>query len=301
MHRLLVGAVVALLTSLALAPAASAISDDIVISEFRVRGPVGGNDEFIELRNGSTAPVSIAGWRLQGCASGDGAAGTRATVPAGVSLAAGQSYLFTNFQSNGTGYSGSVAGDQTYGTGITDFANNNNAGIRLLDDAGTEPTDVVDGVGSPTSPCHEGNGFATPVANGDQSFERHGGVEDNDNNLGDFLGPKPGNPQNRAGTGPPADAAPTVASTDPDDGESGVAPDSSITVTFSEPVTAPASAFALSCTDGNDYAVTVTTTDQTTYTVDPAQSLPDAECTLDDRRPVGDRRRHERPAERDGG
>jgi uncharacterized protein len=276
MQRLLVGAVVALLTSLALAPAASAVSDDIVISEFRTRGPVGGNDEFIELRNRSGGDVSIAGWKLQGCASGGGAFSDRATVPAGVTLAAGQSYLFTNSATSGGPYSGAVSGDQTYGSGITDFATNNSAGIRVLDAAAA----VVDGVGSPISPCREGTGFVTPGANDDNSFERLGGVLDTDDNDPDFDGPKAGNPQNRAGSGPPADAAPTVASTDPDDGESGVSPDSSITVTFSEPVNAAPGAFSLSCTDGNDYPVTVTTTDQTTYTVDPATDLPQAQCTL---------------------
>ena len=36
------------------------------ISEFRARGPVGGNDEFVELRNTSAAPVAIGGWAAAG-------------------------------------------------------------------------------------------------------------------------------------------------------------------------------------------------------------------------------------------
>jgi uncharacterized protein len=115
---------------------ADASASGVVISEFRTRGPVGGNDEFIELRNAGPAPVDISGWLLQGCASGSpGNASTRATVDDGVVLAPGQSYLFANTAA--AGYSGTVTPDQTYGTGITDFATTNFAGIRLDVEAAT--------------------------------------------------------------------------------------------------------------------------------------------------------------------
>src|SRR5688572_9222804 len=85
-------------------------STTVVISEFRARGPAGGNDEFIELRNISAAPVAIGGFVLQGCQSGTpGTPSNRATVPAGVTLAPSQAYLFTNSNATG-GYSGTVTG-----------------------------------------------------------------------------------------------------------------------------------------------------------------------------------------------
>ena len=43
-----------------------AVSTNIVVSEFRVRGPNGGNDEFVELYNLSGAPVAIGGWKIRG-------------------------------------------------------------------------------------------------------------------------------------------------------------------------------------------------------------------------------------------
>ena len=46
------------------AVAQSAPPNEIVISEFRTRGPAGGNDEFVELRNRSAVPVDISGWLL---------------------------------------------------------------------------------------------------------------------------------------------------------------------------------------------------------------------------------------------
>ncbi len=49
------------------APAAQADpSTTVVISKIMTRGPAGGNDEVIELKNKSTAPVAIGGWQLWG-------------------------------------------------------------------------------------------------------------------------------------------------------------------------------------------------------------------------------------------
>ena len=187
----------ALLTFLLCAGQAAAQSvppNEIVISEFRTRGPSGGNDEFVELRNRSAGPLDISGWHLQGCSSGSpGNATNRVTVGSDVVLQAGGSYLFANVTS--PGYSGTVQPDETYGTGFTDFSATNFAGIRIVDDEGS----VRDGVGAPNSPCREGTGILTPTANGDNSFERIGGTTDTNDNQADFQGPKPGNPQNSGG------------------------------------------------------------------------------------------------------
>src|SRR5215213_8749548 len=136
----------ATLVAFFLLPAVSASAAPVVISEFRTRGPSGGNDEYVEIRNSTTAPIDISGYALQGCASGTGEASDRRTVPDGVTLAAGKAYLFVNNAISG--YSGSTFGDRTYTTGFTDFATGNQSGIRIVDAAGA----VVDGVGSPASP-----------------------------------------------------------------------------------------------------------------------------------------------------
>jgi hypothetical protein len=168
---------------------AVASPNGVVISEFQFRG-VDGNDEFVELLNTTTGSISIAGWRLQGCAADSGAPSARATVPAGVTLGAGQHYLFAN--SNG-----SVAGDASYGTGIADTG-----GARVTLPDGTT---VVDGVGSSNGAvdqCREGAGLAIPTTNGSNAFERkNAGTQDTDDNAADFDGPKAGNPQ---GFGAPA-------------------------------------------------------------------------------------------------
>jgi predicted extracellular nuclease len=270
-YRLLLGLVV-LLTAIVGAAPAGASTSGIVISEFRTRGPVGGNDEFIELRNAGSAAVSIGGWAVQGCSSGTpGTASNRVVITAGVVLAPGQSYLVAN--STAPGYSGSVVPDQLYGTGITDFAAGNFAGIRLVNG----PT-VIDGVGSPLSPCREGTGFTTPGTNGDNSFERVGGTQDTDNNVVDFVGPKPGNPQNFGPTG--TDAAPTVTDTDPDGNALDVPQNANVTVTFSEPVTTSAAAFSLSCDVSGAHTFAFSST-PTTATLDPDTDFGQADtCTV---------------------
>ena len=187
MRRLLPAA--AVLAALTLAAPAAASPTGIVISEFRFRGPAGGNDEFVELRNTTSAPVAIGGYRLFGC-SAAGAASSRATVPAGVELPAGGSYLFTN--SGSSGYTGQALGDTTYGTGIAD-----GGAAQLRSDA----TTVVDAVGAAGNLCAEGAGIANiPTSNGDNAYERReGGTQDTNDNAADFVVHNPSQPQNLSG------------------------------------------------------------------------------------------------------
>ncbi len=97
----------------------NAASSSVVISEFRVRGPNGGSDEFIELYNLSASSVNISGWKING-SNNAASTSTRATIPSGVNLGPGCYYLITNSSTNGGPYSGSVTGNLTYATGITD-------------------------------------------------------------------------------------------------------------------------------------------------------------------------------------
>ena len=167
--------------------ASRAVSTNIVISEFRTRGPNGGNDEFVELYNLSNAPVNIGGWRLRG-SSASGSSGNRATVPVGVTVQPGCHYLLAN-----SGYSGAVAGDQTYGSGISD-----NGGIALVSDDGT----IVDQVGlSPGSAFKEGATLTPLTTSENRSYERKpggstGSGTDTDVNNDDFKLTSPSAPQN---------------------------------------------------------------------------------------------------------
>ena len=89
----------------------------VVINEFRARGPNGGNDEFIELFNPTSGSVDISGWKVRG-SNVSGTIGDRLTLPPNTTLGPGCYYLATNAAASG--YSGTVTGNQTYTTGITD-------------------------------------------------------------------------------------------------------------------------------------------------------------------------------------
>jgi len=167
-----------------------AVSTTIVISEFRTRGPSGGNDEFIELYNLSGSPVNISGWEIRGSNS-SGTVTTRAVITAGNVLNPGCRFLLTN--SNTNGYSGSMPGNQTYGVGITD-----DGGIAVVNNAGQ----IVDQVGmSNGSVFKEGEPLDPVTSNSNRSYERRpggaaGSDQDTDDNSSDFQSRSQSDPQN---------------------------------------------------------------------------------------------------------
>ncbi len=104
----------------------SATPGQLVISEFRVRGPSGANDEFIEIYNNSGADHTVAdagagtGYAV---AASDGVA--RCVIPNGTVIPNRGHYLCTN--SVAYSLAGNATGNATYTTDIPD-----NAGIALF-------------------------------------------------------------------------------------------------------------------------------------------------------------------------
>jgi hypothetical protein len=172
---------IALLATIVLTGLAGVASAGVVISEFRTRGPAGGNDEFVEIWNNSASSVNIGGWTLRGSNSA-GTNSIRATVAAGTTLGPGCYFLFVNTATSG--YSGATPGNQNYTTGITD-----DGGLAIAD-AGAV---IVDQVGmSAGSAYKEGTTLAPTVTSINQSYERKpgggsGNSLDTDNNANDFL------------------------------------------------------------------------------------------------------------------
>jgi predicted extracellular nuclease len=164
-------------------------SAGVVISEFRTRGPNGGFDEFIELYNKSGNSIDISGWKIK-ASNNAGTISVRVTIPANTILPAHGYYLVTN--SNSAGYSGTVAGNQTYTTGISD-----DGGIALT--TGTDQ--IVDQVGmSSGSAFIESRVLAPLTTNSDRSYERKpggssGSTQDTDDNRSDFQIRTPSDPQ----------------------------------------------------------------------------------------------------------
>ena len=193
-------------------PAVTATAGQLVISEFRVRGPNGMNDEFIEIANVSGADQTVqdsgAGTGYAVAAS-DGVA--RCVIPNGTVIPNKGHYLCVNsvgysLASYPAGNGTTATGDATYTTDILD-----NAGIALFNTsiaANFNLANRLDAVGSTTEAntlYKEGTGYPalTPFSI-DYSFYRDncgkggsittfgtcptGGIlKDTNNNAADFV------------------------------------------------------------------------------------------------------------------
>jgi hypothetical protein len=199
------------------APAAG----QLIISEFRLRGSAGANDEFIELYNTQNLPLTVTssdGSAGLGVAASDGT--LRCTVPNTTVIPARGHFLCANntpttgyslgsYPSGNNGTSATTATpDATYTTDIPD-----NVGIALFSSTTTfSAATVLDAVGSTTeanSLYKEGTGYpalnASILSTGsvNYSFYRDmaltGVPKDTGNNSADFLFTDPNGTQAGAG------------------------------------------------------------------------------------------------------
>jgi uncharacterized repeat protein (TIGR01451 family) len=186
----------------------------LIISEFRLRGPGGQYDEFVELYNNTdqdilvtdaspvtcaaqtslTPPFMQCGWAVmdvQGSLSNT----PRFVVPAGTTIPARGHYLAA-----GTGYSlsASVAPDQTYDPPLYDGGEADFTGLALFrtaDRSQFSQANVLDsvGFGSIGLPFREGAGLQPPTgitSDVEHSFVRNQGSgrpADTDVNANDFI------------------------------------------------------------------------------------------------------------------
>ena len=187
------------------------LSAKVLISEFRGRGPAGGNDEFIELYNAGANAVDVGSYKIMGSNS-SGTTGLRAVIPSGTVMPPFSYYLLTNANTSG-GYSGSVPGDLTYTTGIAD-----NGGIALVDPDGH----IVDQVGLSTGSAYKEGSPLPPFSatNKDQSYLRKtascGPDQDTDNNASDFqYNDGFSNPQNSKSCRPQCAGDPCISPPNP--------------------------------------------------------------------------------------
>ena len=161
----------------------------LLISEFRTRGPGGASDEFVEIYNPTNSTLVIGGLKIRGSNSA-GTTSDRATITNGTVLGSGCHYLLAN-----TGYAGSVLADQLYGTATTD-----DGGLAIT---GSNINRIIDAVGMGTGSAYKEGSTLTPLAGtSNQSYERKpggasGNGTDTNNNANDFsLNSGSSNPQN---------------------------------------------------------------------------------------------------------
>src|SRR4051812_1835539 len=264
----------ALAATLILAAPASAASPDIVISQVYGGGGNAGatlKNDFIELYNRGSAPVSVAGWSVQYGSSG-GTTWTNRTPLTGT-IRPGRHYLVQ--EAAGTGgtqdlptpnATGSIA--MAAGAGKVALVTNN---TNLTCAADCDHADGVrDFVGYGAA-----NDFETapaPLLSNTTSDSRDGAGTDTDNNAVDFTAGAP-NPRN---TPPPVQ----VTDTDPDNGANDVPVDTNVTITFDAPVDLGPDNFGISCTTSGAHGFTLSG-GPTTYTLDPASDFAGEErCTV---------------------
>jgi hypothetical protein len=170
----------------------------LIISELRLRGPAGANDEFVEIYNNSNSDVTVnafdgsAGFAV---AASDGVA--RFTIPNGTVIPARGHYLGVNsvaysLASYPAGNGTTATGDATFTADIPD-----NAGVALFNTsnaANFTPANRLDAAGSSSEAnalYREGAGYPPLVAfNIDYSYYRDltsGTPLDTGDNNNDFL------------------------------------------------------------------------------------------------------------------
>jgi predicted extracellular nuclease len=215
---------------------------DLTITQFRVRGPAGGNDEFVEVQNTGTAALDVSGYKLN-ASNAAGTTGTRFTFPAGTSMAPGCFLLLANTAASG--YSGSVTPDLKYSTGVTD-----DGGLALLNGSGA----LIDQVGLSTGSAYK---LGTPLAslgstNADQGYGRKtnpaGFPQSSGDNSADWVKVAPTAP--RASTSPCVAQGPSLSIADATvslrNGDDVTMP---FTVTLSQPVTTDVTVHAATADD----------------------------------------------------
>ncbi len=250
---------------------ATAASPDLFFSEY-VEG--GGYNKAIEVYNGTGAPVDLAGYEI--VLYTNGGTSPNSTYRMSDTLADGDVFVVANGQADAPVL---AAADDTSG------AINWNGDDAVALTKGGETLDVIGQIGvDPGS--YWGSGSTTTQ---DHTLRRKGSITAGDPDGTDEFDPAAewdgyakdtfDGLGSHTTSGPTPDAAPTVKSTDPGNGNSEVAPTEDLAVTFSEPVTADDGALTLAC-DGSPVATTVSGADAS-YTLDPESDLPQgARCTL---------------------
>lgn len=171
-----------------------------MISEIRSRGPGGAGDEFIELYNPTSSPITLdATWKIDGRKPGSASYTTRWTGGGKVIPAHG------HFLLGGTNYAGPPAADEKLSSGVTDTTS-----VRLINNmttidtvcyyatnaAATDFDASFSCKGTPVSNApHTDNAGATSDV--DASIERmNGNCADTGDNASDFASQMPSTPMN---------------------------------------------------------------------------------------------------------
>jgi hypothetical protein len=167
--------------------AARALAGDVVVNQVYASGgaPGGGTHDFVEIKNISPQPVSIAGWSLHVNVPSLGSGWSRVTIFGSITLAPGQ-HLLVQLAGSGPALPGAevFAGTVNLSPDSGRAALSRASGSLIV----TCPTTLADRVSWGTGLCPETASTISPTATA--SLRRIGDCQDTDDNLADFaLGP----------------------------------------------------------------------------------------------------------------
>jgi predicted extracellular nuclease len=286
------GALCALVTLVAGALPAYAVSPGLVISQVYGGGGNTGaplTHDYVEIYNRGPVALPLGDLSIQyasATGTGDlGANATQLTELPDVTLQPGQYFLIQEAAGAGNGVAltgpdvvdptpiamaagaGKVAlvsGDATLDcNGSSTNACDAAALARIIDLIGYGNANFFEGAPAPT------------LNNTTAAIRASGGQQDTDNNAADFAAATP-NPRNSN----PGDAAPSVSSSIPVPGASGVARDANVSITFSEPVNTADGWYTIDCATSGAHPASAVG-DGTTFTLDPATNFAANEsCTV---------------------
>jgi len=275
---------------------AEALSTSVVISQVYGGGGNSGaqfTNDFIELFNRGGASIDLSGWSVQyTSASGPGNFGSAANLitPLTGTIAPGQ-YVLIQEAAGTTPVAALPAPDVTDATPINMGAAGGkvvlvNTTSPLGCNGGSTPCSaaavatIVDLIGYDGANFFEG-ATAPTLSNTTAAFRKNAGCTESDNNSTDFeaLAPAPRNSASPVHfcTG---DNAPAVTATSPLAGATGVAFNTDITITFSEPVDVSSPWYTIGCATSGSHAA-AQTGGPTTFTLDPTVDFAFSEsCTV---------------------
>ena len=283
-------------TLVPLSRSAEALSTSVVISQVYGGGGNSGaqfTNDFIELFNRGGASIDLSGWSVQyTSANGPGNFGSAANLitPLTGTIAPGQ-YVLIQEAAGTTPVAALPAPDVTDATPINMGAAAGkvvlvNTTSPLGCNGGSTPCSaaavatIVDLIGYDGANFFEGAAAPT-LSNATAAFRKNAGCTESDNNSTDFeaLAPAPRNT-----TSPlhfcTGDNAPAVTATSPLAGATGVAFNTDITITFSEPVDVSSPWYTIGCATSGSHAA-AQTGGPTTFTLDATVDFAFSEsCTV---------------------
>jgi uncharacterized protein len=287
-------ALAAAVGALALAGPAIGASNVVISQVYGGGGNTGATitHDYIELFNRGPTMQVLDGWSLQyGSSAGNIGPNAGQITPLSGFISPGQYVLVREAQGAG----GTVTPTFDIFDDLTPIAMSGSAGkVALVNNStgincGATATPcsaaalatVLDLVGYGAANQFEGTGPTAATANTTAALRNDGGCTDTDNNASDFTVGTP-TPRN-SGTTPhfcTGDDPPSVSSTSPAGGATGVAGNTAISITFSEPVNATGSWFTISCGSSGAHTATVSG-GPTSFTLDPDSDFIASEtCTV---------------------